>query len=216
MSIQKSKSIENLERRMENLDPETFRYQTLDAARGFKSSWIALGQFLFTIYKDKLFKDWGYLTFEAYCAKEIGIRQPTALKLLKSYSFLETEEPAFLKKEALEEKKPGQIPSYEAVNALRLAKANERISESDYEELREEVLDDVKEEGEVKKKIRYILKTGAKKDSEENLPERKASAIKKLLNHLVNAKNEMIELEMPDKISRQVDSLIESLEHFKS
>src|SRR5487761_2441298 len=89
---QKTKSIHNLEERMGHLEPESLRYQVLDAAKSFKSSWIQLGQFLFTVYKDKLYRDWAYQTFEAYCAKEIGIRQNTAIKLLKSYSFLEKEE----------------------------------------------------------------------------------------------------------------------------
>ena len=83
---------------MLNLEPGSFRYKVLDAARGFKSSWMELGQYLFTVYRDKLFKEWWYLTFEAYTAKEIGIKQPTAMKLLRSYSFLEKEEPVFLKK----------------------------------------------------------------------------------------------------------------------
>src|SRR5258707_896036 len=116
MAMQKTKSIQEIEERMQSLAPESVRYKVLDSARSFKSSWIALGQYLFTVYKDKLYKDWGYLTFEAYCGKEIGVRQATAVKLLKSYSFLEKEEPAFLRREALEERKPSQIPSYESVN----------------------------------------------------------------------------------------------------
>ena len=94
---------------MEGLEPGSFRYKVLDAAKGFKSSWIDLGQYLFSVYRDKSYREWGYLTFDAYCAKEIGIRQPTAMKLLKSYSFLEREEPSFLKREALDERQPNRI-----------------------------------------------------------------------------------------------------------
>ena len=214
MSIQKSKSIHNLEERMEKLDPESFRYKVLDAAKSFKSSWIEMGQYLFTIYKDKMYKDWGYLTFEAYCAKEIGIRQVTALKMLKSYSFLEHEEPNYLKQESFEEKKPHQIPSFESVNALRLAKASDRIPQKDYETLREDVLDNAKEDGEVKKKIRYILKSNAPKNTGEEKEDRKVVLVKKLVNNLENTRNELSQLELPNKVLKKIDELLEILADF--
>lgn len=212
MTVQKTKSINQIEERMGDLDPASLRYKVLDSARGFKSSWIELGQYLFSVYKDKLFKDWGYLTFEAYCSKEIGIRQGTAMKLLKSYSFLEREEPAFLKKQSIEEKKPTQIPSYESVNALRLARESERISENDYETLREEVLDNVKEDAEVKKKIRYILKSNSPKLTGDEKEDRKGKFAAKFLSQLRTARHEMGLLSFPTKIIKQIDDLVEILE----
>jgi hypothetical protein len=212
--MQKSKGIQDIETRMETIEPGSFRYKILDAAKGFKSSWIELGQYLFTVYKDKLYKDWGYLTFEAYCAKDVGIRQNTAVKMLKSYSFLEREEPEFLKDE-YKERKPSQIPGYEAVNALRLAKESERMPVKQYEELRDEVLDDVKEEGEVKKKIRYILKASPKKGAEESKDDQKAAVLKRLLNGLENARNDLSLLDIPTKLSNQIESLIEALTEYR-
>ena len=211
MNVQKTKSIHDIELRMETLEPESFRYKVLDSAKSFKSSWIELGQYLFTIYKDKMFKDWGYLTFEAYCSKEIGIRQATAVKLLKSYSFLEREEPAFLKNQSLDETKPSQIPSYESVNALRLAKASDRITESDYKKIREDILENPKEDNEVKKKIRYILKSHSKPLSDEEKEEKKGGALKRILTSLRNTKNELQELSFPGKVVKQIDQLIDLL-----
>jgi hypothetical protein len=215
----KSKGIHDIEVRMENTEPGSFRYKILEAAKGFKSSWIELGQYLFTVYKDKLYKDWGYLTFEAYCAKEVGIRQNTAVKMLKSYSFLEREEPEFLKDD-FKERKPSQIPSYESVNALRLAKESERIPAKQYEELRDEVLDDVKEEGEIKKKIRYILKASPRdksgdEDDEEAKDKKKAAVMKRLLVSLENAKNDLSLLDIPAKLNDKIDSLIEMLTDYR-
>ncbi len=215
MTIQKTKAISQIEERMGSLEPESLRYKVLDCARGFKSSWIALGQYLFSVYKDKLFKDWGYLTFEAYCSKEIGIKQTTAMKLLKSYSFLEREEPAFLKKESIKERQPNRIPSYESVNALRLARESERISEDDYETLREEVLDDAKEDAEVKKKIKYILKSHAPKPTAEEKESRKGEIVKKFLSQLRTARHEMGVLSFPAKIIDQIDDLVEVLEDYQ-
>lgn len=215
MSTPKTKSIQNLEERMESLDPASYRYRVLDAARDFKSSWIALGQLLFTVYKDKLFKDWGYLTFEAYCAKEIGIRQTTAVKMLKSYSFLEREEPAFLKSENLEERKPSQIPGFESVNALRLAKENKNITPSEYKDLREDVLDEAKEDGEVKKKLRYILKSSAKPAAPKEPEDERRDVFKKLISQLDEAKVKLSGVDVPAKIAKQIDALIELLSDFK-
>ena len=196
---------------METLDPGSLRYQVLDSAKNFKSSWIELGRYLYSVYKDKLFKDWGYLTFEAYCSKEIGIRQATAVKLLKSYSFLEREEPAFLKEESLEERKPSKIPSFESVNALRLAKSSDRISEHDYKEIREDILENAREDGEVKKKIRYILKSNPKPLSAEEKEEKKDAVLRRTIISLRNMKSELLEFSFPKKAVKQVDDLIDLL-----
>ena len=198
---------------MESLDSGSFRYKVLDSARRFKSSWIDLGQYLFSVYKDKLFKDWGYLTFEVYCSKEIGIKQTTAMKLLKSYSFLEHEEPAFLKRQSLNDREPGRIPSVELVNALRLAKQSNRLSEDDYETIRGEVLDHVKEDAEVKKRIRYILKAHAPKPSADEKETLKEALVKKFLSQLRTTRHEMGLLSFPAKTIQQIDDLVEVLEN---
>ena len=215
MTPQKTKSIQDIELRMETLDPGSLRYQVLESAKNFKSSWIELGRYLYSVYKDKLYKDWGYLTFEAYCAKEIGIRQATAVKLLKSYSFLEREEPAFLKEESLEERKPTKIPSFESVNALRLAKSSDRISEHDYKEIREDILENAREDGEVKKKIRYILKSNPKPLSTEEKEEKKDAVLRRMIVSLRNMKSELSEFSFPKKAVSQVDDLIDLLSEFQ-
>lgn len=211
--IGKSKSLTHIEEQMGTLSPESYRYKTLEAAKDFKTSWVRLGQHLYTVYKDKLFKDWGYLTFEAYCAKEVGVKQNTAVKLLKSYYFLEKEEPAYLKEEILEQEKPSKIPSYESVNMLRLAKNNENISEEDYDELRDEVLENAKEEGEVKQKVRYLLKTGAKKD-EGGEADGRLEAAKRLTTYLKMQRGALANLDIPAKILKKLDELLATLEDY--
>lgn len=209
MDIPKSKSIHQIQERMQGLSPSSLRYQVLESARDFKSSWIRLGQHLFSVYKDKLYRDWEYLTFEAYCAKEIGIRQNTAVKLLKSYSFLETEEPDFLEKKPIDDRKPREIPSVESVNALRLAKNNTQISEEEYEELRQDVLDEVKEEDEVKKKIRYILKTNPKDKAPEDLAIKKTQVLKKLSGSLQETRAQALSLGVSNKIVKKIEELLD-------
>ena len=61
------------------VDPSTeaLRKKTLETAQRHKASWIELGQYLFSIQKDKLYKNWNYLSFETYCRKELGIKETT-------------------------------------------------------------------------------------------------------------------------------------------
>ena len=212
-TTQKTKGIQRLELQMKVLSPETLRYRVLESAKTFKSSWMELGQYLYAVQKDKLFKDWGYGTFEAYCAKEIGIRQQTAVKLLRSYYFLEKEEPAYLKRRSADGEKPTQVPVFEAVNALRLARQSDKISEKDYEKIREEVLVKGGEAAEVKKKIKYFLKTAPAKEAP--LEERKAAAAKKIVLYLENSLTELSHLSFPNKVLKKIEELLELIQNYK-
>ena len=78
---------------MHQLEPGTPRFEVLESARRFKSSWVELGERLIAVNEKKLYREWGYITFEEYCAKEVRIKKPTALKLTRAYRFLEKEEP---------------------------------------------------------------------------------------------------------------------------
>ena len=117
-----TKSLDNIEQKMKDMDAGSLRYHILENAKNFKVSWVELGRALYTVWKEKLYKDWGYTTLDAYTGKEIGIRKQTAMKLLKSYYFLEKEEPQYLKQEYIQGAEASVIPSYESVDLLRQAK----------------------------------------------------------------------------------------------
>ena len=91
---------------------------------------------------------------------------------------------------------------------MRLAKDNKDLSPQDYEDIREEVLDHAKEDGEVKKKIHYILKSHVKKDSESGGEDRNL-AIKGLRAGLERLKRQMVELELPDRAVRKIEEILE-------
>lgn len=94
----KSKSLRDIEERMGHLDEHSFRYHVLENAKNFKTSWIELGRSLYTVWKDKLYKEWGYSAFDTYAIREIGIRKHTAMKLLRSYYFWRKRSQNILKK----------------------------------------------------------------------------------------------------------------------
>ena len=124
----KTKSLIKIEEKLQTLEEGSYRYEALDACRRFKTTWMELGRNLVSVHNDKMFREWGFSTFETYCAQELGIRQPTALKLVRSYGFLEVEEPDYIKKMQAKPEPGNKCADLDSVNALRLARKNKRIN----------------------------------------------------------------------------------------
>ncbi|OGX11247.1 MAG: hypothetical protein A2351_05340 [Omnitrophica bacterium RIFOXYB12_FULL_50_7] len=192
---------------------EELREKTVEIAKKHKASWIQLGQHLFSIYKNKLYKEWGYQAFETYCQKELSIRDTTASKLIKSYSFLEKEEPRIVKPDFTEEETPRKIPDYESVNLLRLAKNNKNIPTNEFAELRNDVLNEGKEVKEVRAQVKKILETHAPKDTPELKDQKRGSILRRLIGFLNGAKTQLAEEDLvPDYLLKQIDALTQKLE----
>ncbi len=199
---------------MESMDEASMRYKVLECAKDFKTSWIKLGQLLYTVYKDKLYKDWEYSTFEAYVANEIGIKKPTAIKLLRSYYFLENEAPKFVKKDFTDETAASKVPSFEAVDALRLASSNRNIAQEDYARIKEAVLEKGKAASGVKKDIASIVRHRLEEDGEEARKKRRVVLIKRLLSALrsINKEAKISKL-LSGSIIKDTEDLIGRLEN---
>ena len=213
MKIPKAKAISDIENKMVGLDEKSLRYQTLQSAKRFKTSWVELGQYLQTVWREKHYKSWGYVSFESYCNKEIGIRTSTALKLLRSYYFLEKEEPAFLKMKLIDSNKVVELPNFDSVNILRLAKDKKGLDEEDYKILRHSVLDKGEEPKEIRSKLRSILESYAESDPEEEKKKRYRATINRFLSALRNLRREIEYSGMlSKKIDREVDRLIAKIE----
>ncbi|MFA5159362.1 MAG: hypothetical protein WC484_02530 [Candidatus Omnitrophota bacterium] len=192
---------------------DELRIKTVEIAKQHKASWIQLGQHLFSIYKNKLYKEWGYQAFETYCQKELSIRETTASKLIKSYSFLEKEEPRIVKPDFTEEETPRKIPDYESVNLLRLAKNNKNIPTNEFAELRNDVLNEGKEVKEVRAQVKKILETHAPKDTPEMKDQKRGSILRRLIGFLNSAKTQLEEEDLvPDYLLKQIDVLTQKLE----
>ena len=183
MDTTRTKSIKNLEEKMEGASGDALRCQVLKSAKDFKTSWIDLGQTLYTVWKDKLYKGWGYSSFDAYTSKEIGIRKQTALKLLRSYFFLEKEEPLYLKKDC-DGKSVASMPSYESIDALRLASNKKEIDKSDYEQMKRNVLEKGKDVREVKKDLTALIKQRQELLPEEAWQKKRLGLLRRFLSLL--------------------------------
>lgn len=213
MNRLKTRSLEAIEEKMTGLDTESLRFQILQNAKSFKTSWIDLGQALYTAWKDKLYKDWGFITFDAYTTKEIGIRKNTALKLLKTYYFLEKEEPQLINKDYVNTKDAAEVPSYESVDVLRLAKKKQLLDEDDYKRFKKDVLEKGKDGREVKKDLTALIKQREELSPEEAHKKRREATIKRLLTTLRSLKTEIeVTKILPSDVLKQTKMLIDRIE----
>lgn len=120
------------------LEPGSFRHTVMLAARRFKSTWVELGKLLTKVRDEALFEGWGYQTFEAYCLAELRIRKNTALKLTRSYSFLDKHEPQALQRSA-EEVAEKPAPPWEVVQVLAEAEDRGQLSAQEYKSIRDSI-----------------------------------------------------------------------------
>ncbi len=209
----KTKSLQKIERKMEGMDRDSLRYRVLQSVKNFKTSWIELGQSLYTVWKDKLYRDWGYLTFEAYTSKEIGIRKDTAMKLLKSYYFLEKEEPRYLEKDFNESSDAAAVPNFETVNVLRLAKNKKELEGSDYESLKKNAFEKGKDVREIKKDLTALLRQREELSPQESREKRKIAAVRRLISTLRALKNEIEDGKLLGAAHiKEIDNLLVKLE----
>lgn len=209
MNTQKISSLEKLQEKMADMDKDSLRYHVLESAKNFKTSWVELGRALYSVWKDKSYKEWGFVNFDTYVAKEIGIRKQTALKLLRSYYFLEKEEPEYLKQDA----DTALIPSYETVDVLRLAKNKKTLDEDDYHSLKKAVFEKGKDVREVKKDLVSLMQQRQELDPEEAREKRKGAQLKRLVSLLKTLKNEIEDSKMlPVALIKDINGLLVKLE----
>lgn len=209
----KTKSIRGIEQKMENIPEDSFRYHVLESAKNFKTSWVELGRGLYAVWKDKMFKQWGYGTFDIYVSREIGIRRQTAMKLLKSYYFLEKEEPLYLRQDYVESTEAASVPSYESVDVLRLAKNKKELDSHDYDNLKKEVFQNGRDARQVKRDLTALIRQREELEPEEAWKRKKIAKVKRLVSMLKSLKQDIeISKLLPANILKEADELISKLE----
>jgi len=192
---------------------DSLRERVLQCAKSFKTGWVEFGQVLFTVWKDKHYKSWGYSTFDTYVSKEINIRKLTALKLLRSYYFLEKEEPGYLKGEYAESADPATVPGYEAVDVLRLAKTKKALESVDYNNLKKNVFQRGKDVREVRKDLTALIKEREDLSPDEAWAKKNEANLKRLLTTLKSLKKEIESAKsLPQAIVRDIGGIIEKIE----
>ena len=200
-------------RRTSDVMTDTLRDELIKGARDFKTSWVELGQNLFTAWRDKLYHTWGFEKFEDYTEQELGLTKSLSLKLLKTYFFLEDEEPQYLKESFAKERGPEVIPSYEAVNVVRLAKRNKELTKADYLKIKKDVFENGKDVGEVRKDLTALMKERKPVDPEEDREERNVQTVRKFLSAIRTFKKDAQTLKLlPQDLIEEAEDLMKKLQ----
>lgn len=206
-----TKSLNSIDQRISETENDPQRQHVLVCAKNFKTSWVELGRALYMAWKDRVYKKWGYGDFEQYTSKEIGIKKNTSMKLLRSYYFLEKEEPQVLSS-YMDESKQGKLPGYETIDLLRQAKEKKTLDEKDYQNFREAVLEG-KDDGEVKKELTQMIRQRKELEPEEAWEQRRSAVVRRFLGTLRSLTEEIKSGKMASaQVIHDADALIKRLE----
>ncbi|MFP4473890.1 MAG: hypothetical protein ACLFPX_08540 [Candidatus Omnitrophota bacterium] len=177
---------------------DQIREQITEYCKEFKTSWVKLGQTLYPVWKDKLFYAWGFDKFEYYTKEELGLKKSTALKLLKTYFFIEQNEPNYLHKEFSQEREAAKVPGCEEVNVLRLARGKKELNKDDYRQLREAAFQKGTDASGLRKDLTAMMKEREEIDPDEERERRNQQAIRRLANALLTFSKDMETLKLAD------------------
>jgi len=192
---------------------EELREHIAQHAKDFKLSWVQLGQGLYSVWRDKLYHSWGFEKFEDYVVRDLGLKKPLALKLVKTYFFVEQDEPVYLKKEFAEVRDTVNIPSYEGLDVLRLARGRKELTRDDYTKLRKDIFEKGKEASLVRRDLTAIIKERKKIDPEEARDARHEQSVRRLVAALRSFKKDMETLKLADPdIIEEAEELLKRLE----
>ena len=200
-------------KRMDNPTSKELRIRAAEGTKTFKAAWLSFAQVLSSIRQDKLYEYWGYEKFEQYSERELGLKKPMALKLVKTYQFVEQQEPAFLKQEFMDSREPAVLPELDAINVLRLARDRKELTKQDFQDLRKQVFDKGRNAASLRKDLTSMIRERQKLDPDEEREQRNVAALRRFLNAIRSFKKdaEALKLVKADVI-KKADELFRELE----
>ena len=135
------------------------------------------------------------------------------MKLLKSYYFLEKEEPAYLTQGFSQGQETALLPGYETINALRLAKNNKKIELQDYRRLKNEVFEKGKDVRGLRQDLTQLIREREELTPEEAWKKKRLAHLKRMLGALKSLKKEAQVLKLlPSNVIHQTSELIKKIE----
>ncbi len=189
----------------------TLRHQVLLVAQKFKSTWVELGALLVKVRNGNLWEEWGFKTFEDYCAKELRIKRQTALKLTNSYAFLARHEKELLEPKSASESRAQESlkepPAFEVVSVLADAEGRGQLTEKDYQSLRETLWEDERPAPAVARELAQRYPAPAKPAPPADLAVRRLAAMaRKLASELKGCSR------VPSAVAERAAALAEDVE----
>jgi hypothetical protein len=170
-------ALRNIDKRLQELPPESLRYRVLAALRRFRSSWVDLGRLLVETNEARAYEEWGYDDFTVYCARELGLKAPTVRKLMLSYRYLEEREPDRLARHERQDETqpPPEIPDYQTVGLLDRVSKSPDLEPAARARLHRLAFEGNAEETSLRKEIRQALaESDEETGSEEGMDRRRA------------------------------------------
>jgi hypothetical protein len=209
----KTKAIEKLDEKIQQTSNDPLRREVLENAKHFKTSWIELGRSLYAVWKDKKYREWGFNKFENYTSREIGIRKETSMKLLRSYFFLEKEESDYLRAQYLQDAPAANLPTYETIDVLRLAKNRKELDNEDYKHLKSQIFEKGKDARELKKDLTAMIRSRQELEPEEAWQKKRETVLKRILGVLKSLSEEAKNSKLVSaSLVKETESLIRKLE----
>lgn len=141
-----------------------FRDNLKAAAKTFKSNWVQFGELLTKTATEKQYTQWGFKTFEEYCARELRIKKTTAIKLTNAYFFITKEDPQILEQAEIK-----GIPDLDVVNFLHRTKEKETCSPEIYEELKSSAIEKGQTGKTLARRFRELVNIDETEEEKNNL-----------------------------------------------
>jgi hypothetical protein len=204
-----TKGQEAMAQKATELTPGTLRHQVLQTAQKFKSSWVELGALLVKVRNQNAWDEWGFKSFEEYCAKELRIKRQTALKLTNSYAFLAKHEKSLFERE--EPPQEQDMPAFEVVSVLAGAEERGQLSDQDYKELREKIWSDEQKPAQIVRELAERYPPPAKSPPPADLLLRRLAGLaRKLALELRSCRK------VPDAVAGRAEALADDVEELAS
>ena len=196
---------------LDGMDSDAVRAHVVQITRDFKNSWRNLAQALQVVWKDKLYREWGYASFDNYVAKEVHVRKHTAMKLIRSYEFLQKEEPLYLEESSQTEQSLNRDLSFE--EACILQRAKKALLNDDYRKVKDDITKSSRNTSEVKKDLSsLIMKRRKDIDPEQDRVRQAKIIVKRFLGVLRAFKQDVDLLKiLPGSISNEISKLIQNI-----
>ena len=106
-----------------------------------------------------------------------------------------------------------KVPSYETVDALRLAGRRKDIDRTDYVRMKKDILESGKDARDVKATLTQLIKQRQELEPEEARAKKRITLIKRLISLLKSVRQEIkITKILPAAITTDVDKIINKLE----
>jgi hypothetical protein len=188
-------------------DPE--RADTLAKARAFKRTWIELADALARVQKQASWQRWGYTDFDAYCRKELHLRQATVAKLVGSYRFLESSAPKVLERARTQPTAP--VPSLAAVRFVEDATRRGAADAETMETMRRVAFDEGAEVPALKKSFKEVAFPEEDVERAERLRGQIAGAARRL-SALIAEEGAPVKRALAVKVEETIGDLLAALE----